>query len=830
MTTRRGDGGPARVLARVSRGIEAVGRDVRYTLRTMRRDAAWSICAIVIVGLGVGASATVFSVVHALLLRPLPFAAAERLVWVANGRSENLSSQTVQVANFLELRQSASLEEVAAFSPFYGDGDIRMTSPGEPERLTAVPVTENFFALLGVPPHLGRSFTAEEARFGAPKTALLAYALWQRRFAADPGVIGRAIRLDDETVTVVGVLPASFHFAETFTPGRPADLFVPFPLGPETNRRGNTLAVIARLKPGVDLRAAQAEGTIIGERVEASRREGASTIRRNGFAPQMSALRQRVSGRFDAALLVLAAAVGVLMAIVCANLSHLLIARASARRKEMAVRIALGATRRVLMRQMLVESLTLASSGAALGLALALGATRLIARLPHTTIPLLPDVRIDARVLAFTILVAVVCGLAFGLWPALHGSGVSPQQAMQDGSRGSSAGRDSWMRRAMVVSEIALACVLLSGTGLLLRSFVHILGVDPGFDTANVIAVRVDPSRAAATAAELDAHFDAVVREAGRVSGVEAVGLTDALPFGENAGWRTWTASPGGPPVDGGPRRETLVRIIDSGYFAAMRIPLRAGRGFAASDAASNEPVIIINDTLARAFWPNTDPIGRMVHTSGVSRRVVGVVGEVSYFGLDRNSGSEMYMPLRSGDYGRVDLVVRSARPASQLLPDIRAALRRVDPHLPVADFRTMDSLVDRSVFARRAVVLVIGGFAGFGLILASLGLYAVIAYWVSQRTTEIGIRLALGASPREVQQRIVTQTLTLAAVGLAIGLPASWLAGRAIQGLLFGIVPSDAFTFASVFALLTSVAALASYVPARRASRIDPIAALRAN
>jgi predicted permease len=496
----------------------------------------------------------------------------------------------------------------------------------------------------------------------------------------------------------------------------------------------------------------------------------------------------------------------------------------------MAVRIALGATRRQLIRQMLVESVTLASSGAALGLALALGATHLVSRLPHTTIPLLPEVRVDARVLAFTILVAVLSGLAFGLWPALHGSGVSPQQAMQDSSRGSSAGRDSWVRRAMVVSEIALVCVLLTGTGLLLRSFVRILAVHPGFESAHAIAVRVDPSRAAATAAEINAHFDAVVREVGAVSGVEAVGLTDALPLGDNFGWRTWDASPGGPPIAGGPHPGALVRIIDAGYFAAMRIPLRAGRAFAASDTASGEPVIIINDTLARAFWPNDDPIGRMVYTSGVNRRVVGVVGEVSYFGLDRHSGPEMYMPLQSGDYQRVDLVVRSARPAAQLMPDIRAALRRVDPQLPVADFRTMESLVDRSVFVRRAVVVVIGAFAGFGLILASLGLYAVIAYWVSQRTVEIGIRLALGASPRELQQRIVTQTLTLAVVGLAIGMPASWLAARAIQGLLFGILPSDAFTFVSVFALLTSVAVLASYVPARRASRIDPMAALRAN
>lgn len=805
----------------------AVWQDFRYGLRSLRREAGWTAFAVAIIGLGIGASATVFSVVNSLLLRPLPFDDPGRLVWIANGTSENLSAQTVQVANLIELqRQGQSFAQVAGFSPFYGVGDIRLTGSGEPARLTGVPVTEGFFPLLGVKPLLGRLFTADESGWGVAKTVVIGHALWLRRFHGDPGVIGQSLALDGTPATVIGVLPASFDFSGTFTPGRPADLFYPFPLSPETNRRGNTLALIGRLKPGADLKAAQAEATVIGERLDTGRAEA----RRNRLRPYLSTLRDRVSGRFEQALLVLASAVASLMLIVCANVSNLVLVRASARRRELAVRVALGAERPVLIRQLLIESITLSCAGATLGLVLAWGATALIAGLDRTTLPLLHDVRLDGVAVAFTVLTAILTGIAFGVWPALRASAVSPNSTLKDTGRGSLGGGDGWLRRAIVVGEIAMVCALLTGAGLLTRSLVSVLDVDPGFTTANVFSVRVDPARTRSTLELKNAYFDELVRSVRATPGIDEIGLTDALPLGDNLGWRTWGAAVSGADRTAKPV-ETLVRMVDEGYLATMQISLRAGRRFTAADDASNEPVIIVNESLARTLWPDQDPLGRMVRTNNRDRRVVGVVGEVSYFALDRQSGAEMYMPIRqTGDYELIDLVIRSSLPAASLMPGVRAALRRVDPTLPAAEFQTMERLVDRSVFAKRFIVLLIAGFAGFGLILATLGIYAVISYSVSMRTQEIGIRLALGASPQQLATRVFTETMQLALMGILIGIPLSWMAARAIQGLLFGIAPWDPMTFGLVLVVLAGVAGIAGYLPATRAARTDPLTALRAD
>jgi predicted permease len=817
------------------RVLDDAVQDVRYALRTLRRDAGWTTAALAIAALGVASSATVFSVVNALLLRALPFTEANRLVWIANGTSENLSAQTVQVANLIDLReQSRAFAAVAAFSPFYGVGDIRLTGAGEAERLTAVPVTEDFFRVLGVRPQAGRFFTADECRWQAPATVILDDGFWRRRFAADPGVIGRAITLDGKPATIVGIAPPSFNFVALFNPGSRADLFVPYPLAPETNRRGNTLALVGRLAAGVDLRAAQADASLVGDRVDALR---AAKVRRNGFRPVVSPLRERVSGRFADALFVLAAFVSTLMLLVCANLSNLLLARAAARQREMALRVALGASRSRLVRQLLVESLTLSSGGAALGLALTFAATSVLASLDGVKLPL-EGVRVDGAALAFTALIAMVTGVAFGVLPALQASKVSPQDALKEGGRGLAGGARDWVRRGIVVGEIVLVCVLLTGAGLLTRSLARVLDANPGFDPHDLITLRVDParayvdpSRANATREARSAYYDQVREQIRSIDGVGAVGLTDALPLGENFGWRTWDAST---PVPGQePRRVSgpLVRMIDEGYLAAMRIPVQAGRGFTAADREGSEPVIIVNEALARALFPDADPIGRILRTSGVDRRVVGVVGGVSYFALDRDSGGEMYMPMRqTGDGGVIDLVVRSARPASDMAAAVRASLKRVDADLPVAELRTMQQLVDRSVFTRRFVVWLVASFAAFGIVLAMLGIYAVIAYSVVQRTQEIGIRMALGASPRDVTRRFLTQTMTLALAGLAIGLPAAWLAARGLRSLLFGVTPSDVTTFAAVGTLVVVVAAMAGYVPARRAARVDPLTSLRAD
>src|SRR5256714_1369707 len=803
---------------------DTIAQDIRFGARSIRRDAAAAIFIVAMVAIGIGASTTVFSLCRALLLRPLPCERPERLVWIANGTSETLSGQTVQVHNLLALRgESRSWTSVAGVFPFYAPGDVRFTGRGEPERLTGVPVTQNFFSVLGVKPLVGRFFDDDESRWNAPKTVVLGNEFWQRRFAADRSIVGRSVVLDGHAVTVVGVLPESFDFSATFTPGRRADIFFPFPLSPETNRQGNTLALIGRLRDGVSMQAAQTEATSIGSRHKHDRVDGRSI---NGFAPRLSTLRQHVSGRFEAALFVLAAAVAFLMLLVCANGSNLLLARASARRREMAVRTALGAPRLRLVRQLLVEALILCGSGAAIGTALAVAGTFAVSRLQGTTLPLLNGVRVDLVVLGFTVLVAMLAGVASGLLSALHAAAFAAS-ALAEGARGSTDGRSGRARRALVVAEVALVCVLLTGAGLLVRSLGRMLDVHPGFASENVIAVRVDPARGRRESGAANAaYFDALVREVSGVPGVQALGLTDALPLGDNFGWRRWDAS-----IPGREQRRDrvlpLVRIIAQGYLRTMQIPVLAGRAFA-SDDSSSEPVIIVNEQLARTFWPNEDAKGRYLKTSGTNRRVVGVVGDVRYFGLDRDTDLEMYMPLSMGDYQSVDLVVRAAVPPAALASGIRAALHRLDPALPVAEFRTMQQLVDRSVFARRFVAMLVAAFAMFGLILAALGIYAVISYSVTLRTQEISIRMALGATPGVLLSNILGETGRMVLVGAVIGLPAAFVAGRTIRGLLFGVGASDPATFTATLAVLAIVALLAGYLPARRATQVDPALALR--
>jgi predicted permease len=478
---------------------------------------------------------------------------------------------------------------------------------------------------------------------------------------------------------------------------------------------------------------------------------------------------------------------------------------------------------------MLVESLTIAGAGALVVAALAAGATALIARLDRTTIPLLYDARVDGPALTFIALVAVVTGLAVGVLPALQTSRQTPQRTLSEASRGSVGAAKGRTQRVVVIAEVAVVCVLLAGAGLLARSLLRVLDADLGFKPDNLLSVRVDPRRAGTTRATRNLYFDDVLRRVGALPGVDAVGLTDALPFGENFGWREWTATLPGQSGPNRKRSSPLVRMIDDRYLATMGIDLRAGRGFTTADLDTAEYVVIVNEALARVLWPGADPLGQVLYTAGRERRVVGVVGGVRYFGLDRDSGPEMYMPLRqTGDYHVVDLVIRSALAPDRLMPSVRAALRDVDPNLPLTEFKTMAELVDRSMFARRVVVVLIGAFALFGLILASLGLYAVIAYSVTQRRQEIGLRMALGASPRALRRRVLAQTFRLALAGIAIGMSIAWIATRALRGLLYNVEPTDPMTFAGVLVLVLAVVGVAGYLPARQASRIDPVIALR--
>lgn len=807
----------------MTRWPNEVWQDLRYTFRTLRRDAGFTTFAVLIVGLGIGASSTVFSVVSALLLRPLPFDEPSRLVWVANsGKDGNLSGQTVQVGHFKGLKEhNQSFTDVAAYFAFYGVGDSKITGDGEPERVSNVPVSQNFFSLLGVRPHLGRTFNDEESKFNGPKAVMLSHRIWQRRFVADPTVVGRKLTINNEPVTIVGVLPESFDFSSVFAPGSRIDLYSPFPLTEETNRWGNTLSIVGRLKPGVGVEAARAEAAAIGKRI------GDANPRWNFFRPRLTMLEQQVSGRLRPALFILACAVGVVMLIVCANLSNLQLGRTATRQKEMAIRTALGAGRYRLIRQMLTESILLSCCGAAIGLLLAVGGTRVLTQLNAVSIPLLSSVRVDGSALGFTLAMAIVTGLIFGMMPALQVRGFAVHEALKDATRGSSEGkRHTWIRGALVVSEISFACVLLVGAGLLMRSFLRLLEVDLGFRPERVAMLRVDPSTRFKNQGESNAYFNEALRLARAVPGIEAAGLTDALPLGRN---RTWGFGVKGQVFEPNNSPSAFVRIISDNYFGAMGIPVRNGRDFTARDDGSGRPVIIVNETLARTLWPGENPIGKLL-TFRPEREVVGVVGDVRHIALEQGSGFEMYLPIRqTGDYASVDLVVRTTLAPEGLATAVRNALRPIEPNLPANEFRTVQQLVDKAVSPRRFVVIFLGGFAAFALILASLGIYGVISYSVTQRTQEIGIRTALGASARDVQLSILKETMGLAVIGMAIGVAASWVLGRALGGLLFGVTPNDPVTFVGMLIVLTLVAGLAGYIPARRAARIDPMMALRA-
>ena len=804
--------------------FENLWRDVRYAVRTLWRDKGFATFAILIVGLGVGASCTIFSVVNTLLLRPLPFRDPGRLVWIANHQDEtnDMSGKTSQTDYLLDMRvRNQSYEDLAAYYAFYGLGDAKMIGDGQPERLTSVPVTQNFFPMLGVEPQIGRQFSAEECKQNGPRVTMLSDGLWRRKFAADPNIVGRALSFDGGPVTVVGVLPATFDFSTVFTPGSRVDMFEPLPLSPEMNRQGNTVAIIGRLKPRVSVQSAQAETAVLGKLLQQEHKE------RNDFEPKVSGLAEHVSGRLRPTLVVLACAVGVVMLIVCANLSNLLLARGAGRKKEIAIRTAMGAGRGRLIGQMLTESLVLSCCGAALGLVLALVGTRALAHLTSVSIPLLSDVRIDGSVLGFTLVAALLTGLLFGLVPALQVQDLKLHDTLKDSNRGSSHGRGhAWIRGALVVSEIGLACVLLVGAGLLIRSFLRVLDVNMGFRPERAAALRIDPNSSYKTQESQNAYYTEALHRVMEIPGVEGAGLSDSLPLGHNRGWgiaaKGVQYAPGNYP-NGFPR------IISDGYFHAMGIPLKAGRDFTERDTKGALNVIILNETCARNLWPGEDPIGKIVRADNPDRTVVGVVGDVHHMALEEGSGNEFYIPMRqTRDYGTVDLVVRTSLPTAELASRLREALLPIEPNLPTANMRTLQTMVDRAVSPRRFVVWLLGGFAGFALVLASLGIYAVISYSVSQRTQEIGIRMALGASAETLQRSILLQTLGLAGIGMIVGVAASWALARTLSGLLFGVKSSDPVTFVGMLVVLTAVAALAGYLPARRASRIDPMAALR--
>lgn len=804
--------------------LEGVLQDVRYALRRVRREPAFFAFASLIIGLGIGASTAVYSVLSPLLLRPLPFAESDRLVWVALGRGEGLSAVTSRTSNLRDYRaMSRSFDGLTGYYAFFEYESFNLLGTGAPERLVGVGVAQDFLDVLGVGPQLGRNFVDEEGVWGGRRAAILTHAFWSRRFNADPGVVGRAITLNGEPTVIVGVLPETFDFASTFAPASRVDFLHPFPIGDETDRWGNTLSIIGRLKPGVSIESAQADLDALTGRLRAA------DPARWGLGAVISPLRDHLAREFRTALLLLVAAAAAVLLVACANLSNLLLARGRMRSREMAVRSALGAHRRRLLRQLSIESLILALSGGVVGVLIAYTVVSNVATASPIPIPLLDSVAVDGGALLFALAVTLVAGLLVGLAPMLQLVRRQEAGTLNDASRGSTeGGRAAAVRDTLVVAEVALACVLLVGGGLLLRSFAQVLDVELGFQPNGAFAWRVDTGRHFEHATEAAAFYDRLLAGVEAVAGVDAVGLADTPPLGRN---RSWGIRAKGVVYDEGEAPTMFPRMVDSRYLETMRIPLLDGRYFTPHDNERSQHVVIINETAARTLFPGESAVGRTVLISGPEqdRQVIGVVADVRHQSLEKGSGLEVYVPItQAPDYSGLTMVVRSRLPLASLAGDVRSALAAVDPTMPTGDFHTLNSVVDRAVSPRRFILLVLGGFAATALVLAALGIYAVVSYSVSQRIPEIGIRMALGESAGRVQRRVVGRTLLLAGTGVVLGAALSFSASRLMHSLLYGVEPTDLVTLAGVAAILLLVSLLAGYLPARRASAVDPLVALR--
>jgi putative ABC transport system permease protein len=795
--------------------------NLKFAVRQLAKSPGFAAVALITLGLGIGACTAMFSIANAVLFRPLPFKDPERLVWIENVGNGGMSARTTRADTFKAWREeNTSFEAVAGYFAFYDFVRRQtLTGAGEPERLRGVGVSDNFLDVLGIRMAMGRNFTADECRFNGPPVAILSHALWMRRFGGDPTVVGRALTMNDQAVTIVGVLPASFDFDSVFAPGQEIDLLRPFPIAPETARQGNTLFGIGRLKPGVTVAAAQADLKVISERFKQS-------IGYNGtLGARVSPLSDALRGGFRTAFYVLGGAVACVLLIACVNLSNLLLTRINARRQEFAVRIALGASQRHLVQQALVESLLLAFAGSLIGVPAAVWATGALARLQTFGVPLLQNASVDPLALGVTIALTGLAGIACGVLPALHLSGGGALQ--QNATHQRTAGRSSAAaRNALVVVEVALACMLLVGASLLFRSFSALLQVDLGFQPDHAMAWRVDSPRGFDSLTAANEYLDGAVRTVAGLPGVQAVGLSDVLPLGRN---RTWGVRAKGIEYPPGAGPTAFPRMVDEHYLQAMQIPLRAGRFFDARDTASSEKVTIINETLARSLWPDRDPIGQEITQNG-GTRVIGVVGNVRHGSLEEAGGNEMYFHYRqSGDWQGMEMVVRSTRPPQSLVPEVRAALATYDPSLPTGEFYELEHLIDNAVAPRRLTTELLGFFSVLALTLAAIGLYGVIAYSVAQRTQEIGIRMAVGAQRRDVLELVLSGGLKLVAIGIALGLTGAFALTRMLETMLFGVTAHDPVVFAGNAALLIVVAGVACAVPALRATRVDPIVALRA-
>jgi predicted permease len=816
----------SRVLWRVKRG-SGYREDAGYALRVLARAPGFSLFTAVMIGLGVGAATSVFSVLRPLVLTPLPFEDSDALVWISNANDAedtSLPAVTFRTGVVRDLRErSRSLAGLTGYMAFFDFGAYTLTGTGEPERLVGVDVAHDFLDVLGVVPLHGRSFTVEEGAWGGPPAVILSYGFWTRRFAGDLALVGRSITLNDRPRTVVGVLPPTFDFSSIFTPGISVDFLAPFPISAETDGWGNTTAMIGRLGPGATPESAQVELDAI---VDALRQEQPE---RRGLAARVTPLHEHIAGPFSRTFLLLAAAAGTLLGIACVNVSNLILSRSPARAPELAVRKAFGAPLVRLVRQLLLETVGISLLGAALGTGLAWVATRLLSRTAGIRIPLLGEVRVDGAALLFASGVAVVTGVLVGLLPALHVCEGNESSILRNAARGSSASPAARrLRETLVFAQVTLACALLVVSGLLVRSFRSVLAVDLGFEQNNAVAWKLSPSTEFQTKRERADFYAALAESVSRAPGVEQVGLVDALPLSRQ---RSWTFSVVGA-SDGGAREQELTpHVITPAYLAAMGIDLVAGRPLQRDDTEDSPKVILVNESAARRLFAGEDPLGRQIRIGGPSDwEVVGVVRDVRDVSPELDPGIQVYFPIaQMPDYPSLDLIVRSSLPVEEIVRSVSSALRDIDASMPTGEFWSLESMVDRAISARRFTLAVLSAFGAAALLLAGLGIYGVLSQSVAERRTEIGIRLTLGASSGRILSVVLGQTLLLAGAGVVAGGLLALVGARLFGSLLFGVGVADPITFLGMSGVLLLVAALAAMFPAVRAVKTSVVGTLRA-
>lgn len=821
---------------RETRGLASLDillQDLRFALRTLRKDYNFTIVAVLILALGIGANIAVFSVVNTLLLRPLPFQSPEQLLWIAPPDATGLSGATYSSDAFRQLeQQNRSYQSVTGYYAFSSPENLKLMGHGAPIPATAIMVAENFFQTLGVQPMMGRLYTHDEAVHGARVVMLLSYNYWRRQFASDPAIVGKVVDFNNTPVTIIGVLPETFDFGSAFAPGTNVDAFQAITMG-DISDEGNTLSLIGRLKSGVTVAQAQNEAKTLFPKFLFSFKYANSA---GDYTARPFPLKEYISGKLRRSLIVLWSSVGLILLIVCVNLSNLLLARAAARNKEFSLRTALGAGRGRLIRQILTESFVLSGFGAVLGLILAYTITTYLAHQDTLSLPLLRDVRLDGTALAWTLLITVGTAAFFGLFPALRISSGDLQAELKDTGMGLSEGRShERMRSLLVISEVALACVLLVGAGLLLRSFIQVMDVDLGFQPTSAFSISVDDDPSVTqddyknnTARDKHSvYFQNLQQKIAALPGIESVGISDNLPFSRNRSWGSISIK--GHRYEKGELPETLVYVVTPGYLRTMGMRLH-GRDVAWSDQFKSEKVMVITQSAARYLFPNQDPLNRLAQYGGSERRIVGVIDDVHESNLETPGSWQVFLPVAQAGFDGAHLILRSKLPPSTLAPSVMGMLRQINPGQPNTELRPLTLLVDRAVSPRKFFVLLVGTFAALGLILASLGIFGVISYNVTRQTKEIGIRMALGASAQRVQKDVVVKTVTMVSYGIIAGLIASYLVAKAISSLLYQTAPTDILSFVCTVLLLTAVALLASYLPARRASRIDPMQALRTN